>query len=54
MIRCLITVRPSGLPAYRLPGLYASTTDAACAALDLLGEQPGSVSVKALPTKARS
>jgi hypothetical protein len=50
MIRVLITVRPAGLPAQRYPGIYKTTTDAALAAMDRLGERPGSVSVKAVAT----
>jgi hypothetical protein len=48
MIRVLITVRPAGLPALRYPGIFKTTTDAALAAMDRLGERPGSVSVKAI------
>jgi hypothetical protein len=34
----------------RYPGLFESTTAAAIAAMDRLGERPGSVSVKAVAT----
>ena len=41
-----ITIRPTGLPGYRITGLFASTTDAAIFALEQLGERQGSVSAK--------
>lgn len=41
-----ITIRPAGLPGYRITGLFPTTTDAALFALSQLGERQGSVSAK--------
>jgi len=46
MKRITITIRPAGLPAYRIIGLFPSTTDAALFAIDQLGDRAGSISAK--------
>lgn len=46
MKRITITIRPAGLPAYRITGLFPSTTDAALFAIDQLGDRGGSISAK--------
>ena len=50
MLPIVITIRQRGLPARRIVGLFATTTDAVIHALELLGDaMQGSITARAMP-----
>ena len=47
IMKCTITIRAPGQPVRTIRGIYPSTMDAAIAALDMLTEAGGKISVVA-------
>lgn len=43
----IVTIRRPGLPARRIVGIYPSTVDAIINAIDVMGTEPGAVSISA-------